>query len=56
MISIDTDASEADSYFREIFSLNMRAVFEKAMLKERKKKKGTLESTLANYIIVIITI
>lgn len=39
MISIGTEASKAGSYFREIFSLNMRAVFEKAMLKERKKKE-----------------
>ena len=36
MVSIDTAASKAGSYFREMFSLNMRAVFENAVLKERK--------------------
>jgi len=38
MISIDTAVSKAGSYFREMFSLNTRAVFVKAMLKERKNE------------------
>lgn len=37
-ISIDTAASKAGLCFREMFALNMRAAFKKALLKERKNE------------------